>query len=538
MTSSPSTSPNDSLYADNEYDMVDREAMAEVKLFFSALTHAESLQFCLGIEDTTDARFSKIPALAYLTTVICFDTEGWNADSSKLTEVGFNRFSAQSARSVKPGPWGENILHNASFYHARIAENSHLESRTGTQGDPTSNRFGRTRFLSIQEARIALEEFFAVRTADGQGICPVVILGHALGGDTVKLWKLLGLDPNRLGNVVKEVDTQQIVRDLGYWRSRDQVGLQRIIHELGFEYRDAHTASNDAAMTLIAAVLLVLPNNGYSEEKGVQEVVDGIERLSQGDAWDHGSDKYCQHCHSRDHFAENGGRCGGRCKVPVHCDHCAALGRRQAASSHMTEDCVSFALENGNSKKAKANRESKREAGRERKILKNEEHVVDKIVQEHVPRGTTGIHQSSKGGWASHRRRTATHILWNPAKLLLPLAKHTNAHKSESSQAGDSTSQISLVTNTKSPAGSSPEMNAPSPAISEGFDRSLSLWPPAQHPASKDQPHLYDRRRANKRSPSGHSSNRFATANTFEALVGIDKEADDEDDQFIYKRDA
>jgi len=103
--------------------------MAEVKLFFTTLSHAECLQFCLGIEDTTDALFSNVPALAYLTTVICFDTEGWNADSSKLTEVGFNRFSAASARSVEPGSWGENFLRQASFYHARIAENSHLESR-------------------------------------------------------------------------------------------------------------------------------------------------------------------------------------------------------------------------------------------------------------------------------------------------------------------------------------------------------------------------------------------------------------------------
>ncbi|KAF2438179.1 hypothetical protein P171DRAFT_334645, partial [Karstenula rhodostoma CBS 690.94] len=229
------------------------------------------------------------PPLAYLTTVICFDTEGWNADSSKLTEVGFNRFFAESVRQIEPGLWGEGILRKASFYHARIAENSHLQTRSGTKGDPTSNRFGRTRFLSSKEACIALEEFFAVRTADGQGICPVVILGHALGGDIEKLWRLLGFDPNRLGNVVKEIDTQQIVRDMGFWIARDQVGLQRIIFTLGFEYRDAHTASNDAAMTLIAAVLLVLPGNGSSEEKKLQEVVDEIERLSQGDTWDHGS---------------------------------------------------------------------------------------------------------------------------------------------------------------------------------------------------------------------------------------------------------
>ncbi|KAF9729599.1 hypothetical protein PMIN02_005416 [Paraphaeosphaeria minitans] len=356
-----------SLTAAEEYAMVDRAAMADVKGLFSALSHAECLRFCLGIEDTTKPQFSSVPALAYLTTVICFDTESWHADSSKLTEVGFNRFSTDLVRKIEAGPWGENFLRKVSFYHGRIAENSHLQTRgTSTTGDPSSNRFGQTRFLSSQQAYNALEEFFAVRTSDGQGLCPVIILGHALGNDTNKLKKLIGFNPNRLGNVVKEIDTQQIVRDLGFWTARDQIGLQRIVNTLGFQYRDAHTASNDAAMTMIAAVLLVLPENGYSEEKELQEVIDGIEQLSQSNDWTHGSDKYCRRCHARDHFFETGGYRGGRCKVPVHCDHCEEAGRHRASMGHFTEDCISFALENGNTKLAKERKEAKRKAQEQR----------------------------------------------------------------------------------------------------------------------------------------------------------------------------
>lgn len=230
---------------------------------------------------------------------------------------------------------------------------------SGVRGDPLRNRFGRSRFLSSKEARTALEEFFAVRTEDGQSICPVIILGHALSGDTDKLWNLLKFNPNRLGNVVRQIDTQQIVRDMGYWTERNEVGLQKIVSNLGFEYRDAHTASNDAAMTLIAAVLLVLPRYGFGHDKKLQEVVDQIERLSQDDEWVHGSDKYCQRCHSRDHFLENGGHDGGRCKAFVYCHHCEAAGRGPSiARTHMTEDCISFALENGNSKKARLKREA------------------------------------------------------------------------------------------------------------------------------------------------------------------------------------
>lgn len=129
MATLPPASPRASFKAEDEYDMVDRNAMAHVQSFFEGLTDAECLEFCLGLEDITDPRFRNVHPMAYIATVICFDTEGWNADSSKLTEVGFNRFYAAATRSVDAGPWGENFLSAASFYHARIAENSHLQNR-------------------------------------------------------------------------------------------------------------------------------------------------------------------------------------------------------------------------------------------------------------------------------------------------------------------------------------------------------------------------------------------------------------------------
>lgn len=168
-------------------------------------------------------------------------------------------------------------------------------------------------------------------------------------------------DPNRLGNVVRGIDTQQIVRDLYFWTGTNQIGLRTLVQSLGLEYRDAHSASNDAAMTLMVAVLLVLPNNGHSTERTIQDVFGDIEQSSQTDTWDYGSDQYCSRCHSRQHSARNGGRNGGSCRALVHCSHCESAGRsRNAIQGHMTEDCVSYGLENGNSRTARERRDANR----------------------------------------------------------------------------------------------------------------------------------------------------------------------------------
>lgn len=110
--------------AAQEINMVDHGAMQAVREFFQKMTQSEALQYCLGTRDCPDA-----PPLAQYTTIICFDTEGWNPDSRKLTEVGFNGFCANDMRSIKAGPWGENYLRNIHFYHARISENAHLRNK-------------------------------------------------------------------------------------------------------------------------------------------------------------------------------------------------------------------------------------------------------------------------------------------------------------------------------------------------------------------------------------------------------------------------
>lgn len=53
-----------------------------------------------------------------------------------------------------------------------------------------------------------------------------------------------------------------------------------------FAYRNAHVASNDAAVTLICAVQVILPENlRNAEGRSLQEVADGIETASQNKDW-------------------------------------------------------------------------------------------------------------------------------------------------------------------------------------------------------------------------------------------------------------
>jgi hypothetical protein len=242
--------------------------LAELAAYLKKKIQADILRYCLGLKDFPDA-----PPLAKRIIVICFDTEGWTADSAKITEVGFNTFDVRDMFKLggKRGPHGLNLLKNVYFYHIRVQPNAHLLNIKYCPGDPTANRFGQTRFLTRGETQGCLNDAFGWlldSTKPELGYCPVILLGHALGGDLDKLQNTLGWSPQSLGNIVKVVDTQQLVRDVGWWDKRDQIGLPAIVARCNFTYRNAHTASNDAAMTTISAITMVLPGAKAWGKKG------------------------------------------------------------------------------------------------------------------------------------------------------------------------------------------------------------------------------------------------------------------------------
>jgi hypothetical protein len=338
-----------------------RPELAELAKYLEKKSNAEILQYCLGLCEFEDA-----PPIAERIVVICFDTEGWTADSAKITEVGFNTFDTRDMRKMRPGPHGENFMKQIYFYHIRVQPNAHLLNIKYCPGDPTANRFGQTRFLTNSETQGCLDDAFGWLLETGKpelGLCPVIMLGHALGGDLDKLQNTLGWNPQSLGNIVKVLDTQQIIRDVGWWEKRDQIGLPAIVARCSFTYRNAHTASNDAAMTTIAAIQMVLPNSKAWKEadqtKPLQAVIDEVEARSQKHNWTWGSPKFCLRCGSRTHMQEDLDIDGLPCRAPVRCSHCIAEGRHSASFSHVTERCIQYALAHGNSALAKKTNEEK-----------------------------------------------------------------------------------------------------------------------------------------------------------------------------------
>jgi hypothetical protein len=178
------------------------------------------------------------------------------------------------------------------------------------------------------------------------GYCPVVVMGHALSGDMAMLVRTLGFDAMALGTVVKVIDTQHLAKECAYGAyGGNMIGLRGLVEKCGFAYRDAHTASNDAAMTLIAAVQMVLPSKLKPKGDALQQTINTIEIASQMQKWAWVSDRYCLRCGKYGHVKDN--YRGKRCYAKVKCTHCASSQvekRKQAAGTHLTERCISFAM--------------------------------------------------------------------------------------------------------------------------------------------------------------------------------------------------
>jgi hypothetical protein len=90
------------------------------------------MEHCLGL-----SKLEGVPTLADNMIVICFDTESWTHNHKKLTELGIATFDSRDTWALKdPGNYGEKVLKQVYFYHARIEENSHLLNIKFCVGNP------------------------------------------------------------------------------------------------------------------------------------------------------------------------------------------------------------------------------------------------------------------------------------------------------------------------------------------------------------------------------------------------------------------
>ncbi|KAH5308565.1 hypothetical protein HBI55_060650 [Parastagonospora nodorum] len=298
------------------------------------------------------------PKLADNMIVVCFGTESWVRDHDKLTEIGIATFDLRDMRIFKsPGMHGDSLLKQVYFYHARIEENAHVINIKYCPGDLDSNCFGQTRFANFSDATKMVESIFKL-SFDAEypelGFCPVIVMGHALSGDLAMLSRTLGVHAAVFDTVVSIIDTQQLCRETCSWTYHNLANLQKLVSEANFHYRDTHTACNDAAMTLICAVHMVLPSelktnaSGNSTDGGPrtrQDVVDEIEEASQYQDWSWGTDGYCIRCGRRAHVPGNTD--STPCRAKVQCNHCSASkapNHRKAVRDHATKNCIFSAM--------------------------------------------------------------------------------------------------------------------------------------------------------------------------------------------------
>jgi len=211
-----------------------------------------------------------------------------------------------------PGIHGEKILRNIYYYHIRVLENAHLINFRFVRGNPERNHFGSTRFATKEDAKEFLVETLTWPIDDDNEDgpkCPVIFLGHSVKNDLQMLQQDLGIDPRFDSNVVAIIDTQKIANEQGIRGKGQQIGLPPLIQHFGVEFRDGHTASNDAAYIIISAVQMVLKNSLPTDPtRSLQDVVNGVASDSKGTVVAFGVPRWCTECKVASHLVQPGCR--------------------------------------------------------------------------------------------------------------------------------------------------------------------------------------------------------------------------------------
>ncbi|KAH8722942.1 hypothetical protein GQ44DRAFT_342046 [Phaeosphaeriaceae sp. PMI808] len=286
--------------------------------------------------------------LAAHTILVCIDTEHYTLNSDEMTEVGIATFARQNVAQISDyGDHGDNLMRQSKFHFFRLREKAHLPTTNVASRGPEGNRFGEARFVTFKEMRTILHQLFVqpiIGAPDLEGFYhPVVILGHSVGHDCNHLnGKDLKFDVGLLNTIVKHIDTQQMALQSQYWTNRvDDIGLNAFCLKLGFEHRDAHTASNDAARTLMCAMYLVTPKEfKKGRSQSLQQVADSLEPFTRNSFIGlGGSPKYCIRCGSTQHLKAD---CTA---TDLNCAECATRGLLRRATTHIIQHCLTVADE-------------------------------------------------------------------------------------------------------------------------------------------------------------------------------------------------
>ncbi|KAH7069838.1 hypothetical protein BKA63DRAFT_89444 [Paraphoma chrysanthemicola] len=287
------------------------------------------------------------PASLNEATVVCLDIEWWQKDSSATTELGVAELMV---KGMLPTIHAENVLNSIQVAHARIMPNAHLRNNFIGAGDPENFLFGQTKFVTMYEAKEVLIRTFVRPRVGGDGsLQPIILVGHAVENEFEHIQKSFGVDLQSYGSIVKVIDTQEMARKAGIRGPKGPfIGLRDLLAHFNVNINNLHMAGNDAAGTLIAAVLLALKDSLYpgtgtrkppSVIRGcnIQNVIERvmvIGKTLQSPSW--GSDTFCTRCDRDNHLRD-------KCLAKVSCEICRDSGVIRlfnAHKTHMTSKCL------------------------------------------------------------------------------------------------------------------------------------------------------------------------------------------------------
>lgn len=205
---------------------------------------------------------------------ICIDCEAYERAQDLITEIGVSVLDPKALKDTDPGADGSAWFDKIKHVHLRPHEYKHLVNRAFVIGCPDKFNFGETAFIKLADAGKILRRIFddpeRIHQACDLGVefrprekAKVVLVGHALGGDT-KYLRRVGFSPK---NVVAHVDTQKLARA----SKKDSPGLKRLLIALDIDAQNLHNAGNDAAYTMQALIGLAVRE--YHEAGSVEAVL-------------------------------------------------------------------------------------------------------------------------------------------------------------------------------------------------------------------------------------------------------------------------
>ncbi|KAF1941784.1 hypothetical protein EJ02DRAFT_503301 [Clathrospora elynae] len=275
--------------------------------------------------------------------VVCIDAEWWMREPKPTTELGV---AEMMSTGLFPDVHAANILAGIRVAHARTIAHAHLRNNFPGAGDPENFHFGTSKFVTEEELKqVLIDTFVRERPSDRAGnLQPIILVGHVVENEFDHMQSAFGVDLRSYGTIVKVIYTQVMAHEAGIKGPKGpNISLRDLLAYFNIAIPDMHTAGNDAAGTLIAAILLALKDTLYPgtvgkppvmvQELTVQNVVNGLGAMGKAlpaPSW--GMEVFCTRCDRDNHVRAN-------CFAKVQCDVCRGSGVKRlynASRTHVT----------------------------------------------------------------------------------------------------------------------------------------------------------------------------------------------------------